>query len=195
MTDQTHIYDLLAHLLSYPGREYPLAVRTCQQLLTRISHDDSQPLNRFAARVASAPLEDLEELFTRTFDLNPVCCLEAGWQLYGEDYNRGNFLVQMRQQIRKHGLTETQELPDHLSNVLPLLARMNPEESAALCASHILPAVKKMQEGLAGKDNPYEEVLAAVRLLIERQAAQAPPLPAPGPALTQIRRKEEVVHD
>ncbi len=195
MTDQTHIYDLLARLLNYPGEEYPLAVRTCQQLLQRISGGHSQPLHRFSAHVAASSLEELEELFTRTFDLNPVCCLEVGWQLYGEDYNRGSFLVNMRQQIRNHGLSESLELPDHLSNVLPLLARIGPEESAALCASHILPAVKKMQEGLAGKDNPYEDVLAAVRTLIERQAAQAAPLPAPGSALTQIRRKEEVAHD
>ena len=192
MTDRTHLYDLLARLLSYPAEDYPLAVQECQDLLRREFPEAPLPLERFAPHVASASLEELEELFTRTFDLNPVCCLEVGWQLYGEDYNRGSFMVKMRQEIRAHGIRETIELPDHLANVLPLVARMDPEQSGTLCASSLLPAVKKMQEGIKGKDNPYEEVLEAVRKLIERQASRATP---PAPALTQIRLKEEVIHD
>ncbi len=42
-----------------------------------------------------------EELYTRTFDLNPVCALEIGWHLFGEDYERGAFLVRMRDQLRR----------------------------------------------------------------------------------------------
>src|SRR3972149_5384978 len=102
----------------------------------------SRPGNWTASRPTSeARLEELEESFTRTFDLNPVCCLEVGWQLYGEDYNRGSFMVEMRQRIRSHGITETLELPDHLSNLLPLLGRMEPQEAGPLCASFVLSAL------------------------------------------------------
>ena len=30
--------------------------------------------------------EDLQEMYTRTFDINAVCTLEVGWHIYGEDY-------------------------------------------------------------------------------------------------------------
>jgi nitrate reductase delta subunit len=191
MMDQTGLYNLLARLLSYPGPEYRLAARAAQQLLSGESPEQTGQLHRFSSWVQSAPLEELEEVFTRTFDLNPVCCLEVGWQLYGEDYNRGSFMVQMRQQIRAHGLAETMELPDHLSNLLPLLGSMEPEQAGPLCASSILPALTKMQKGLEGTGSPYEEILLAVRQLIEPLAA---PYPKPAPPLTQITRKEEVIH-
>lgn len=191
MTNQSRLYDLLARLLSYPGQEYPPAVRACLQLLREQHPECSESFDRFASYVEGAPLEELEELFTRTFDLNPVCCLEVGWQLYGEDYNRGSFMVKTRQQLRAHGVPESIELPDHLANLLPLLGRMEPEEAGPLCASYILPALEKMQAGLAGKDNPYEEVLHAVRHLIEPLAA---PYPRLAPQSTPVQRKEEVIH-
>jgi nitrate reductase molybdenum cofactor assembly chaperone NarJ/NarW len=188
---QSRLYALLARLLSYPGPEYRLAARAAHRLLSEEFPEQPGQLDRFSTWVQGAPLEELEEVFTRTFDLNPVCCLEVGWQLYGEDYNRGSFMVQMRQQIRAHGLAESMELPDHLSNLLPLLGRMAPEQAGPLCASSILPALIKMQKGLDGTGSPYEEILLLLHRLIEPLAA---PYPKPAPPLTQITRKEEVIH-
>ena len=37
--------------------------------------------------------EQIQELYTRTFDINPVCTLEIGWHIFGEDYARGALLV------------------------------------------------------------------------------------------------------
>ena len=192
MNHEPRLFDLLARLLSYPGADYALAARACQQVLYDEFPEQAGQLDRFASYVRGARLEELEESFTRTFDLNPVCCLEVGWQLYGEDYNRGSFMVEMRQRIRSHGITETLELPDHLANLLPLLGRMEPQEAGPLCASYVLPALVKMQTGLEGNNNPYEEVLFALRQLIERLAA---PYPKPAQPLTQIQRKEKVCHD
>ena len=191
MNNETRIYDLLARLLSYPAADYPHAVRACQQLLREHDPERAASFDRFASYVQAAPLAEMEELFTRTFDLNPVCCLEVGWQLYGEDYHRGRFMVSMRQQLRAHSVPESIELPDHLANLLPLVGRMQPAEAGPLCAASILPALEKMQAGLKGHDNPYEEVLLAVRRLIEPLAA---PYPRPAPQFTQIQSKEEVLH-
>jgi len=191
MNGETRLNDLLARLLSYPAADYPHAARACGRLLQERDPEHFASFERFVAYVQSTPLEEMEELFTRTFDLNPVCCLEVGWQLYGEDYNRGRFLVSMRQQLRAHSVPESIELPDHLANLLPLLGRMEPEESGPLCAASILPALQKMQTGLEGHNNIFEEVLFAVRRLIEPLAA---PYPQPTAPLTQIQRKEEVIH-
>jgi nitrate reductase molybdenum cofactor assembly chaperone NarJ/NarW len=197
MTDQSQLYNLLARLLSYPAPEYPMAARKCQELLQTAFPETPQILERFTSQVKSSSLEELEELFTRTFDLNPVCCLEVGWQLYGEDYNRGSFMVKMRQQMRSRGVAESIELPDHLSNILPLLACMDPAEAGPLCASFVLPALRKMQQGLAGNDNPYEEVLDAIAGLIEGLSApfaQAALHPQVAEGLIQIERKEARLH-
>ena len=104
--------------------------------------------------------DQLEELYTRTFDINPVCSLETGWHLFGEDYNRGAFLVRMRSLLREHGIEEGAELPDHLESALRVLRVMDRDEASQLARSFILPALMKMRTPFADGDNPYGAVLA-----------------------------------
>jgi nitrate reductase delta subunit len=119
--------------------------------------------------------EEVEEMFTRTFDINPACGPEVGWHLFGENYSRGEFLVRMRQELRRHGLPESTELPDHLAHVLAVLARLTPDEADPFAERFVLPALDKMIAGLSGKDNPYEKLLEAVRRLTTVRHAPAAP--------------------
>jgi nitrate reductase assembly molybdenum cofactor insertion protein NarJ len=72
----------------------------------------------------------------------------------------------MRDQLRRAGLAETTELPDHLTLVLPAVARMAPREADRFTADLLLPALGKMLAGLAGKGSPYEDALEAVRCVL-----------------------------
>ncbi len=112
---------------------------------------------------------DLEELYTRTFDINPVCSLETGWHLFGEDYNRGAFLVRMRGLLRAHGIEEGAELPDHLESALRVLEVMDESEAAGLAREFILPALLKMRAGFEDGDNPYGAVLADIEQFLRRR--------------------------
>ncbi len=153
--------DALAALLVYPGSDYAGRIERARQVL----HDDGESLallEQFAAAVKPLALESLQELFIRTFDLSPVCTLEVGWHLYGENYDRGTFLVRMRELMREHGLAESDELPDHLTHVLAVLARMAPEEGAEFAARFVLPALAKMMAGFKNKQNPFENVMNAI---------------------------------
>jgi nitrate reductase delta subunit len=158
-------YDLAAGLLLYPGPGYHTQVARCGQAFAAVFPEAADLLAGFAEAIDKLALEEVEELFTRTFDLNPACALEIGWHLFGENYSRGEFLVQMRQKLRRHGLPESTELPDHLAHVLPVLGRLLATESGSFAERYVLPALDKMLAGLAGKDNPYEKLLAAVRRL------------------------------
>jgi nitrate reductase assembly molybdenum cofactor insertion protein NarJ len=88
--------------------------------------------------------------------------LETGWHLFGEDYNRGAFLVRMRGLLRRHGIEEGPELPDHLESVLRVLGAMGQEEASSIAREFILPAVARMRAPLAGTANPYEAVLGEI---------------------------------
>ncbi len=118
---------------------------------------------------------ELEELYARTFDINPVCCLEVGWQLYGEDYQRGAFLVEMRARLREHGLAESAELPDHLGHALRLLGRLGTAEAGRFARHFVLPAVEKMRKGFGDPTNPYRDVLET--LAAELRASYGEPIP------------------
>jgi nitrate reductase delta subunit len=106
--------------------------------------------------------EALQELYVQTFEFNPACTLEVGWHLYGENYERGEFLVRMRSELRRYGIAESTELPDHLTHLLPLMARMDHDEAARLAGECLLPAIEKVRAAITGKENPYDSALALI---------------------------------
>jgi len=159
------IYDLAARLFFYPGAGYRELVEQCRQRFAAVIPEAVVHLSAFADALGTLTTEEIEELFTRTFDLNPLCALEIGWHLFGENYSRGEFLVQMRHELRRHELSESTELPDHLSHVLPVLGRLASAEAGQFSARYVVPALDKMLAGLSGQGNPYESLLAGVRQL------------------------------
>ncbi len=98
---------------------------------------------------------EVEEMFTRTFEINPVCALEIGWHIYGEDYARGALLVRLRQELRARGIPEITELPDHLTHVLQLMARLEEPLANDMAGRYLLPALRKMIEAVKDSDCPY----------------------------------------
>ena len=156
----TGSYQALAQLLTYPDAAYAEFVQCAPETLTE--------LEPFASSVKGLSLTELQELFTRTFDLSPTCSLEVGWHLYGEEYARGAFLVSMRGQLRRFSVKENGELPDHLTHILLLVDAMDADERAMFIGSYVLPAVRKMVKALEGKDNPYGGVIKTIEGVLER---------------------------
>ncbi len=162
-------YDALAKLLSYPGPEHR---ETLSSLGAALAGD---PADVRAARLVLAfdretsgrSLEELEELYTRTFDLNPDASLETGWQLFGETYERGAYLVKMRALLRSCGIEESGELPDHLSYLLMAVGRLSDEEAGSVSASYLRKSVGKMIAAFADDTNPYLKLLQAAAIVIE----------------------------
>ena len=167
-------HEALAALLGYPREGYAREVERSREELVREEPALAAFLDPFAASVRASTLEELEELFTNTFDLNPVCALEVGWQLYGENYERGRFLAEMQEGLKRAGLPESPELPDHLTRVLPLLSTMPAGEAAELARRFVLPAVEKMLKGFEGAENPFGNVLKAVGLVLRRCTEAVP---------------------
>lgn len=176
-----NLHSLIA-LLNYPDEDYLSVARDADRELETVSLEAARHAGAFFGSVRGFRTEELQELFIRTFDLNPACVLEVGWQLYGDEYKRGEFLVRMRQLLAEHHAPASRELPDHLPRVLDLLPRLETEEAAALAGNFVLPALGKMLASLDGKSNPYEELLKAVQAGIAVAYA--------GAAMT-----EEVKHD
>jgi len=165
------IYNVLVALLTYPEADYPQRIEASVQVAPEPCREQ---LEAFAARMQGLRTDQLQELFTQTFDLNPMCSLELGWHLFGENYERGLLLVRVRQELRRHGLEESTELPDHLTHVLRLVERMEHETAADFVAACVLPALEKMLQALRDKENPFENVLLAVRNLLHSQFPEMP---------------------
>ncbi len=166
-------FGLLATLLRYPTESYVADVMHSCTSLAAIDPKVAAPLSEYLERTGDLSVEDLQVLYTATFDLDSICSLEIGWHLFGENYERGEFLVKMRGELRRLGVNESSELPDHLSHGLEALDRMEPQKAAEFAAACLFPALDKMIAGIKGKTNPFECVLAAARQLLELRFERA----------------------
>lgn len=185
MTSETNMYDALAAVLTYPGADCQEVVKHCvaNTQMAAVSKEARDLMSRFAEQVRQLSTEQAQELFTQTFDLNPLCSLELGWHLFGKNYDRGIMLVRMRQELRRHGIAESTELPDHLTHALRLLARMDDAAAEDFAGAILLPALAKMLAAVKGKQTPYENVLAAVRHIVH---SRFPELPLEAPQETVL---------
>jgi nitrate reductase delta subunit len=162
MVDATLI-EVWADLLRYPadgGRE---RIRRRLDELSAAAPDLQGDLQTMSEYAESRCESELEEVFTKTFDSNAERALELGWHLHGENYARGAFMVRMRALLREHGVEERGELPDHVSHVLPVLARAPEDLAAALARGVVSPALDKIAEGFADEANPYYGVITSLR--------------------------------
>lgn len=167
-------FTTFGRLLAYPAPGYPeRAAQAVEELADRHS-TAAEALAAFAGAVADRDDAGMEELYTRTFDLNPTCALEVGWHLWGEDYERGRFLVTARALLRRLGLPEEGELPDHLRVLLPALDHLPEREAGVWAGRYLLPSVTQMHRTLERKSHPYRHLLAAVCNALEQAVAKLP---------------------
>jgi len=161
MTSPREQLEAVAALFTYPRTDYANAAKNA----VACSGSAAPALLEFAQEIRRMSLSGLQELYTTTFDLSPVCALDLGWHLFGEDYKRGLFLARMRRELLLHGIPETVELPDHLSYALLLLARMGPTQAEEFAAVIVGPAVERMLKCMPS-DNLFSCLLQAVQELI-----------------------------
>ncbi|HEX9093494.1 MAG TPA: molecular chaperone TorD family protein [Coriobacteriia bacterium] len=147
---------MLASLFLYPDDEYARRAVTAAAALKHPA------LDTFVDRIRALGTTALQERFIDTFDLNPAATLEIGWHIYGEQYERGELLVTLRQHLRDANIAETGELPDHLIHVLPLLAAMNAADRAGFVDRYLDPALERIAAALPA-ENPFADLVRATR--------------------------------
>jgi nitrate reductase molybdenum cofactor assembly chaperone NarJ/NarW len=174
MYDTCEILDALADLLEYPDAGWAERFDACRYLLNSEGPELADAFRGFRAGVEGLSLSELQELYTRTFDLNPVCTPEVGYHLFGDTYKRGLFLARLRETEEPYALGQDGQLPDYLPVMLRLAGRLGDEElRAALVRDCLLPATEKMFEALGKAGSRYAHVIGTVRVSLTRGVAAA----------------------
>src|SRR6516225_9717752 len=161
-------YQALGALLEYPENNW--AARF--ELTTRV---DDYALREFATGAEGMTLTDLQELYARTFDLNPACALEVGYHLFGENYKRGEFLANLRATEAPFELGQAQQLPDYLPVLLRLLPKLEDQElRSSLITECLIPAIEKMLGTFKDAANPYRSLLETLRIKLQGEPSAQP---------------------
>lgn len=162
MFTRHQLFDRIATLFAYPPPGYLAAVEDVRAAIRAAGPEVAERIDAFADGLGTMDRAAIEELFTRTFDLNPECSCEVGWHLFGERYDRGSFMVWMRDQLRVHDVPETGELPDHLVHVLRVLGRMDDEEAQRFATEAVTPTLERMVGSVKDPANPFRDLIAAI---------------------------------
>ncbi len=174
------MYDLFVPVLTYPDAGYLRHVAALREAQEKKKQECPEApsvvecvklISSFWEQLRNKSVHELEETFTYTFDMKPLCALDMGWHLFGEDYNRGVFLARMRRELAAHKIQESRELPDHITHVLLVLGRMTPKAAMSFAQCCVIPALDKMTAALGKqekKENPYLFLLRGLQLELKK---------------------------
>jgi nitrate reductase delta subunit len=163
--------NLFADLLEYPASIMTEQSAQLLEQLTPLFPESAETLEKFVRTLDQLSLEKMRELYTITFDMQPVCYPYVGYHLFGESYKRGAFMAQLNEAYHVHGYSAGQELPDHLSVILRYLGldaeNRRSDFCGALINNGVNPALEKMLKVFdAQSENPYLGLLSALHLFL-----------------------------
>jgi nitrate reductase molybdenum cofactor assembly chaperone NarJ/NarW len=162
----------LAGVLTYPGPDVAARAAECVHALAGEHPAAAARLRSFAEFARAAGPSALEEAYTRAFDLAPVASPYVGDQLFGASAERSYLLAGLCELQREAGLAGGAELPDHVSEVLRLVAAPIPSDVRDdLLAEGLAPALEKMLAALELAGNPWADAVAAAMDVVTPRAA------------------------
>lgn len=166
MNDISH-YGTLAELFRYPSDGMIKHVEKWKSVINRYPPSLSQKLDSFLAHINSKSLAFRQEYYISTFDVQAVCHLDVGYVLFGDDYKRGSFLVNIKKEQIKVSNDCGSELPDHLPNILTLLPKMDPVLAEELICTLLITAIQEMIGKFKGNSNVYRGLLEMLLDIME----------------------------
>lgn len=138
-------YELFASLLAYPDKGLLTKVEAAQEFINENYPDAADTMIEFTGFAETTLLWKWEEIYTRTFDVQAITTLDAGYVLFGDDYKRGELLVNLSKEHTNADNDCKTELADHLPNLLRLLGKLNNNDfKDDLIYLIIKPALKKI---------------------------------------------------
>ncbi|MBT3590745.1 MAG: hypothetical protein HOK52_14065 [Candidatus Marinimicrobia bacterium] len=157
----------LVPLISYPKMDIRSGMETLDPAILEIDRSNFQI---FENHVNETELTKLQEEFTQLFDFTPNTCLDLGWHLHGENYERGVFMVRIREMLREFNIPETSELPDHLTHILSVLPQMKSNDRNEFIHTRVLPATKKIIKGFGETESPYKNLIQFIYNVLKQQS-------------------------
>jgi len=168
MKDLTH-YKTLAEMFRYPTDDLRTFPGKWRDIIPVYDPELILKLDLFTTHINEKPLPFQQEYYISTFDVQAMCFLDIGYVLFGEDYKRGVFLVNIKKEQIKACNDCGSELPDHLPNILTLLPKIQDADLAEeLIYSLLIPTIHEMILKFSNGNNLYKGLLEILVTIMEK---------------------------
>ena len=157
----------LGPLFEYPDGRFQERYEEALAAATSVSEDAAEALRAFWASVAGLSTEYAEELYTRSFDLSPVCVPYVSVHVFGpENFKRAELMTGLASAYDRVGYDRGAELPDHIAVVLSGAPLFDAEEWSDLSNYVLAPALEKMRIALESANSPWRHLACAVQAML-----------------------------
>lgn len=171
------IYKALSVILLYPESDWLRELPAMQAVFATQSTWQTmmQPL---CVALLNTPLIKLQEEYVATFDRTPSHSLHLFEHIHGESRDRGQAMVDLMEEYKKHGLhMAAEDLPDYVPLFLEFLAQLPPEQAEGFLedAIHVLAHIGRK---LASNGSLYAAVFSVLEDIcpISAEALSEPPV-------------------
>lgn len=167
------VYETLARLLDYPTSDYLPMAKVLRDKLS-ISHPQAATsFAEFITAIEGLSLDNLEEMFTRTFDIAPICVPYLSSYAFGEEsYERGDLMSKLKEAYAQTGFQCGNELPDHLRILLSFLSTLKFQEGQDLVNYVMSKPLSEMLDRLTTAKNPYAMLMKTIITILEADFSQ-----------------------
>lgn len=178
---EKNLYSQLAVLLEYPKEDIKLKVTEC---LDALSGDPTYPpeaaeeLRLFLGELENTPLDDLQGVYSYTFELSSEFTLDLGAHLF-EGFKRANKLASLKAIYRETGFPFDQiakgELPDRLPVMLHFLGfAQNEDMKRDLRQTFVMVALEKLQKNFEkSRGSMYKHLINAIYRVLDKDVKEA----------------------
>lgn len=149
MKKQLLDYNKISNLFVFPQKDdYVDNVKNIQEYLNEVLPLVGEMLQPFTDVISTVSKHELEDLYLRTFEVQSITTLDIGYVIFGDDYKRGELLVNLNKEHKTYGIDCGNELADNLANILKLINRIEDTELLNDLVNKIIAtALTKMIDG------------------------------------------------
>lgn len=174
------LYEHLSGLLEYPQEDIKLRAEECAKALAE--HPDYPPevtveFNKFQKDLEEISLDDLQGIYSYTFELSSEFTVDLGSHLY-DGFKRSNILASIKAMYREQGFPFDEvakgELPDHLPVVLRFLAFLQDEGlKRNFIETFVIIALEKVNKSFEkNKKNIYRHLISVIYRIIDKDVKE-----------------------
>ena len=169
----TEFYKLLSVLLQYPTQDLLRDIPALREMVKQFEVGEAQKaVQCFLDHIDSTDLTELQEEYTRTFDLSPRTSMHLTFHVCGDSAERGMALAELNRLYRTEGYEiAVPELPDFFPLMLEFISVCDAYSRAMLLARFGDP-ISELASHLREQASPYASL---VSLLSTLHPALVPP--------------------
>jgi len=174
------LYEYFADILQYPDegiRDKIVATMDALSHCPQYGPEVMDAMRRFLEEVDSQPLDDIQGIYSYTFELTSEYTLDLGHFLY-DGFKRSNYLASLKAMYRENGFPYDEvakgELPDHMPVLLTFLGTLeNSDLKQDVTESFLIMALEKLDKNFEkNKGNLYSHLIDAIHRVVDKDVKE-----------------------